>query len=240
MRPRSCTPMIPTIRSRSSTVANSIVILPLLRPRSTFTRVSKRSDSRSARSTSAGACGFARRLAARRLGRPVGDRQRHQLLGRPHRQPLRHDPSARGPPAPGRRRGRAAPARARPTEHPPRPAAARRAGRFSSRIVLEICGRLRPIRRASSSCVAPNSSSSCWYAAASSSGFRLARWMFSSSASRSIASSRVSRTIAGMVVAPDGLGGPPATLAHDELVLAAPRSRAPRSAGGSRPPGSRS
>lgn len=53
--PSSSTPIIPTIRSRSSTVANSIVILPLFRPMSTFTRVSNRSESRSARSFSAGA-----------------------------------------------------------------------------------------------------------------------------------------------------------------------------------------
>ena len=53
--PSSSTPIIPTIRSRSSTVANSIVILPLFRPMSTFTRVSNRSDNRSARSLSAGA-----------------------------------------------------------------------------------------------------------------------------------------------------------------------------------------
>jgi hypothetical protein len=53
--PSSSTPIIPTIRSRSSTVANSIVILPLFRPMSTFTRVSNRSDNRSANSLSAGA-----------------------------------------------------------------------------------------------------------------------------------------------------------------------------------------
>ena len=62
--PSSSTPIIPTIRSRSSTVANSIVILPLFRPMSTFTRVSKRSDSRSARSFRAGACTLARRAGA--------------------------------------------------------------------------------------------------------------------------------------------------------------------------------
>src|SRR6185437_10897426 len=47
---RSSTPMMPTMRSRSSTVANSIVIRPFRRPMSTFTRVSNRSESRSARS----------------------------------------------------------------------------------------------------------------------------------------------------------------------------------------------
>jgi hypothetical protein len=35
-------------------------------------------------------------------------------------------------------------------------------GSFISRIVLVTCERLRPIRLASSSCVAPNSSSNCW------------------------------------------------------------------------------
>ncbi len=68
--------------------------------------------------------------------------------------------------------------------------------------MLVITGRLRPSREASSSCVTPNSSSSCWYAAASSSGLSCTRWMFSSSASRSMASSAVRRTIAGMVSSP--------------------------------------
>lgn len=65
-------------------------------------------------------------------------------------------------------------------------------------MVLVMTGRLRPIRLASSSCVTANSSSSCWYAAASSSGFSWTRWMFSRSASRSIDSSAVCRTIAGI------------------------------------------
>jgi hypothetical protein len=53
--PSSSMPIMPTMRSRSSTVANSIVILPLLRPISTLTRVSNLSESRPARSSSAGA-----------------------------------------------------------------------------------------------------------------------------------------------------------------------------------------
>ena len=68
--------------------------------------------------------------------------------------------------------------------------------------MLEICGRLRPMRFESSSCVMAKSSISCWYAEASSRGFSCARWRFSSSASRSMASSGVSLTIAGMLSSP--------------------------------------
>ena len=75
-------------------------------------------------------------------------------------------------------------------------------GSRSSRIMLLITGRDRPIRDASSSWVTSNSSSSCWYAAASSNGFSCARWMFSRRASRNRLSSEVSRTMAGMVVRP--------------------------------------
>ena len=53
------------MRSRSSTEANSTTILPLRRPSSTLTRVSKLSESRSARSVSAGA--LTRRDGADRL-----------------------------------------------------------------------------------------------------------------------------------------------------------------------------
>jgi hypothetical protein len=70
-------------------------------------------------------------------------------------------------------------------------------GSFKSRIVLLICGRDRPMRVASCSCVMPKSSSSWRYADASSSGFSCERCRFSSSASRSRSSSAVSRTIAG-------------------------------------------
>ncbi len=55
-----------------------------------------------------------------------------------------------GPGVPGREHARRRPVAARPGES------------FSSRSVLLICGRLRPIRVASSSCVQPKSSSSCW------------------------------------------------------------------------------
>ena len=65
-----------------------------------------------------------------------------------------------------------------------------------------ITGRERPSRVASSSWVTANSSRSCWYAAASSSGLSCTRWMFSSSALRSRASSAVSRTIEGMAASP--------------------------------------
>ncbi|EPY93537.1 hypothetical protein K530_47515 [Streptomyces noursei CCRC 11814] len=45
---------VPRMRSRSSIEANSTTIFPFFWPRSTFTRVSKRSDSREARPVSAG------------------------------------------------------------------------------------------------------------------------------------------------------------------------------------------
>ncbi len=85
------------------------------------------------------------------------------------------------------------------------PAATRRwtAGEsLSSRIVLLICGRERPIRSASSSWVQEKSSSSWEYAAASSSGLSCERCRFSSSASRSMSESSVSRTIAGIASRP--------------------------------------
>ena len=48
-------PIKATMRSKSSIVANSMTILPLVLPNSTFTRVSKWSESRSARSLAFGA-----------------------------------------------------------------------------------------------------------------------------------------------------------------------------------------
>ena len=152
-----------TIRSRSSIEANSTVILPLRRPSSTRTRVSKASDSRSARSVDA-RCGDARR--GRATGRllvavPAGV-QGDEFLGRAHRQSLRRRCGRRARPAGRRPRGRATPGRGRPTARRRRPGAAPGSGRFSSRIVLLTCGRLRPMRCASSSWVVPNSSSSCW------------------------------------------------------------------------------
>ena len=112
------------------------------------------------------------------------------------------------------------PSRARACPAERTPAASRRAtsgGSRSSRMVLEICGRDRPMRVASSSCEHPKSSSSCWYAAASSSGFSWLRCRFSRSASRSRSSScgllddRRDRVLAGQ------LAGPQPALAHDEL-----------------------
>ena len=99
------TPMMPTIRSRSSTVANSMVILPLLRPMSTFTRVSKRSESRSARSVSAGACGLARRFGSRLLRRAVRERRATPAPRWPAPTALRRrsaSPAAPGPSASSR------------------------------------------------------------------------------------------------------------------------------------------
>jgi hypothetical protein len=82
--------MRPTIRSRSSTEANSTTILPLRRPSSTLTRVSKLSESRSARSVSAGA--LTRRVGAGPAGgRLLVPGERDQLLHRAHRQSLGHD-----------------------------------------------------------------------------------------------------------------------------------------------------
>ena len=81
-----------TIRSRSSIDANSTVILPLRRPSSTRTRVSKASDSLSASSASAGAvirgCWRARRGF---VGACPCCVQRDELLGGAHRQPLGDD-----------------------------------------------------------------------------------------------------------------------------------------------------
>ena len=68
--------------------------------------------------------------------------------------------------------------------------------------MLLIWGRDRPMRWASSSWVHPKSSSSWPYAAASSSGLSWDRCRFSSSASRSMSLSSVSRTMAGMAVRP--------------------------------------
>ena len=103
--------------------------------------------------------------------------------------------------APGRP-ATAAPARDPRSAPRRRPAAAPAPAGLSSRTVFVTCDRLRPMRPASSSCVVPNSSSSWRYAAASSSGFSWTRCRFSSSASRSIASSAVLRTMAGMVSSP--------------------------------------
>ena len=104
--------MIDTIRSRSVSEANSIAILPLVRPRETLTRVSRRSLSRSSISFSPGAVGRAARTAG---AAPVlavltdGD----ELLQAAHRDALGDDPS--GEPVLGGRLGdrRAGPGRVR-------------------------------------------------------------------------------------------------------------------------------
>ena len=81
--------MAPTIRSRSSSVANSIITLPRVLPIWIRTRVSSRSDSRSDRSTSPGAVG---RRTWRRGSGAARPAERHDLLDGPDRQPLRDDP----------------------------------------------------------------------------------------------------------------------------------------------------
>ena len=75
-------------------------------------------------------------------------------------------------------------------------------GNFNNRNVFDTCGRERPIRLANSSWVQPKSASIWEYAAASSKAFRSARCRFSNNASRSSASSSVSRMIAGIEVSP--------------------------------------
>ena len=193
---------MPTMRSRSSTVANSMVILPLFRPMSTLTRVSKRSESRSARSVSAGACTLRPAGRCGLLRRAVRDRQRDEFLGGPDRETFGDDAQGELFLLRRCRPARAGPGRARRRALRRRPGAAPAPAGSAGGSCWRSAGGCGRSGGASSSCVAPNSSSSCWYAAASSSGFRLARWMFSSSASRSIASSWVSRMIAGMLSLP--------------------------------------
>ena len=114
------------------------MIRPLRRPSSTLTRVSKLSDSLSARSSRPGA--VIRRVAALRRRGLLGGGQRDRLLGGPHRQPLGDDPGGQRV-LRARRRRRPSSARAWPADSTP--AATRRCtgtGRFSSRIVLVTCG----------------------------------------------------------------------------------------------------
>ncbi len=185
--------------------------------------------------------------ACRRAGaRTLRCARRARRPRRAPRPPRRLAPTGPRRRCAGARRSIAAPSsrpsRARAWPADSTPAATRRCtsgGSFSSRSVLEICGRERPIRCASSSCVQPKSSSSWLYAAASSSGLSWLRCRFSSSASRSRSSSAVSRTMAGTALQAGGLAGAPPPLTHDELVAvrrsrhraaprpaAAPRSRA--------------
>ena len=232
----------PTIRSRSSTVANSIGDLPLapadvdLHPgvepvREPVGQVGERR---------ARAAWPALRRRPSWRGAPSASGERDQLLGRPDRQPLGHDPGRQRSCCSALVQARAAPGRGRPRGLRPRPAAAPAPGGSAAGSCWRSaagCGR--------SAGPAPRGWRRTPPAAAGRppplpAGSGCARWMFSSRASRSIASSRVSRTIAGMTVTAQRLRGPPAPLAHDELVLRRRRARAPRSAGGSRPPGSRS
>ena len=78
-----------TMRSRSSMDPNSTTMRPLDRPRSTFTRVSKRSDSRVASTSSFGATGL---LARRGRSRASLAADRDNLLDAAHREPFGHDP----------------------------------------------------------------------------------------------------------------------------------------------------
>ena len=80
--------MMSTIRRRSSSVANSTLILPRLLPRSTFTRVSRRSERRSASSARPGATG--RRRTSRRAGAAAPVAHGDDLLERPHADALGH------------------------------------------------------------------------------------------------------------------------------------------------------
>ncbi len=85
--------MTAMMRSRSSTEANSTVIFPLRRPRSTRTRVSKVSERRSASSAMAGA--VIRGVALRRPGLGLAVAvlmQGDELLGGTHRQALGDHP----------------------------------------------------------------------------------------------------------------------------------------------------
>ncbi len=148
-----------TMRSRSSIVANSTVILPLDRPISTFTRVSKRSERRSDRCRRAGATGFdvtgflgcfsglsSARVTISSTERTESPSATMRSASRSWAAALSRESSARAWPA------------------LITPAATRFCtvgGRFSSRRVLLMCGRDRPTFCANCSWVAPKSSSSC-------------------------------------------------------------------------------
>ena len=120
-----------TIRRRSSSEANSTVILPLRWPRSTLTRVSSRSESRSARSWSPGAVGLRRRTG---VSSDAGLADRDDLLEPAHADALGDDPrgqpvlAGRGP------RRRAASGRGRPRARRRRPGAGRPVSSLSSRM----------------------------------------------------------------------------------------------------------
>lgn len=79
------------MRSRSSIEANSTTIFPFFCPRSTFTLVSKRSESREARSESAATTGRRPRPLGLGSAAGAGAHQRHDLLDRSHGEPLGHD-----------------------------------------------------------------------------------------------------------------------------------------------------
>ena len=148
----------PMMRCRSSTDPNSTTMRPFARPIWIFTVVSKASDSRPARSSTPGAENFrGRRLAAgssATASATASSVARTDIPSATMRAASASCFWASGSPS----RARAWPAEMTP--------AATRVctftGSLSSRMVLVTCERLRPIRPASSSCVAPNSSSSCW------------------------------------------------------------------------------
>jgi hypothetical protein len=155
-------PIASQIRLRSSRVANSIITLPLRLPSCTRTRVSSRSESRSARSTMPGACGTGR---ARRRTSPSS-----RLSPISTRRAISSACRTVIPWATIRSASRSccsgsvsrATALAWPAESVP--AAIRSctlAGRRSRRMALEMAGRLRPMREASSSWVTEKSLRSC-------------------------------------------------------------------------------
>ena len=202
-------------------MANSTVSRPLRRPRAILTRVSSRSDSRAARSSSDGHPGAGPRLAG---GRRVGPR-RAPRSPRPSA-PTGPRPRSAGPAAPSRP-SRPGPSRARAWPADSTPAATRRCtsgGRRSSRRVLEICGRERPIRAASSSWVQPKSSQQLLV--------RRGLLQRVELAAVQVLQQGVPQQVVLGRLADDGrhggqpglLAGPPAALAHDQLV-ASPRRR---------------
>ena len=127
-----------------------------------------------------------------------------------------------------RRRRRRAPSRARAWPADSTPAATRRCtggGSLSSRRVLQICGRERPMRVGELVVRAAEVVEQLLVGRSLLSGLSWARCRFSSRASRSRSSSSVSRTMAGIGRQAGGLRRPPAPLAHDQLVAVPGRRR---------------
>ena len=232
-------PMMPTIRSRSSTVANSMRIRPLRRPMSTRTRVSKRSDRRSARSDSAGACGLARRWTGAFFARQ-----------RPRRRPARRAPRWPAPTGPRRRSGaRAAPAAPRPPgQQRPGVAGGEHSGgdpALDRRGQVQQPDRVRDLRPAA----ADPPGQLLVGRAELLQQLLVGRRLFQRVQVRpvDVLQQRVPqhRVVAGVPddrrdgVPAERLRGPPPPLAHDEFVAAVADLAGPRSAEETRPPGSR-